>query len=61
MMTKEQFFDLYYSLLPKFTYYYQAYNETERIHVEKFGRKKFSSAVVFRATLSRWHQHKPKF
>jgi hypothetical protein len=59
MMTNDEFFELYYEMLPKFGYYYQAYNECERLHIEKFGRKKFSSPVVFRATLSRWHTKKP--
>lgn len=53
-MSQDEFFELYYTLISKFPLYYLAYNEAERIHFEKFGRNKFSSAVVFRATLSRY-------
>ena len=53
-MTQEEFFALYYDNLPKFKFYYLAYEEVERIHIEKFGKRKFKDATVFRATISRF-------
>jgi hypothetical protein len=55
-MTKREFFELYYENLPKFKFYYLAYEEVERIHVEKFGKKKFKNPAVFRATICRFMQ-----
>lgn len=53
-MTQDEFFEMYYDLISKFPLYYLAYIEAERIHFEKFGRNKFTSRAVFRATLSRY-------
>ena len=53
-MSHEEFFNLYYENLPKFKYYYLAYEEVERIHIEKFGKRKFKTAMIFRASISRY-------
>jgi hypothetical protein len=53
-MTHREFFELYYENLPKYKFYYLAYEEVERIHVEKFGKRMFKNATVFRATISRF-------
>ena len=56
----EDFIILYYNQLPKFKTYGDAYEYCESVHREKYGQNKYSSYVVFRATLSRYLKTHPK-
>jgi len=56
----EDFIILYYNQLPNFKTYGEAYEFCESVHREKYGKNKYSSYVVFRATLSRYLKTHPK-
>lgn len=53
-MSHEEFIKLYFQNLPKYDTYTAAYNATEEFYKLKFGKNKYSTYNVFRATLSRW-------
>lgn len=51
---------MYYNQLPNFKTYGEAYEYCESVYREKYGKNKYSSYVVFRATLSRYLKTHPK-
>jgi hypothetical protein len=56
----EDFIKIYYNELPNFKTYGEAYEYCESLYREKYGKNKYSSYVVFRATLSRYMRTHPK-
>lgn len=50
----DDFIRAYYHALPHHKRYEDAYWYVEDLYKERYGSNKYSSYVVFRATLSRW-------
>jgi len=54
LYSHDDFIRAYYNALPHHKRYEDAYWYVEELYNQKYGKNKYSSYVVFRATLSRW-------